>query len=166
MSRRREEKRTKEKELARQLGDADVDADTLKDRARVSRPVLRTLSVKRGVLNKLFSRKEHLVLALFLVDSKGAHKLACVVLDEGEHHVDKVTYHRPAHFVLVAWMAEDASGIDSFAVDQLSAEDEKPRAVSVGEKRGVAFSIRGVGRVEARHSIELESGSAVIEVEV
>jgi hypothetical protein len=165
MSRRREEKRTKDKELARQLGDADVDADTLKDRARVSRPVLRTLSVKRGLLGKLFSRNEHLVIALFLVDSKGAHSLACVVLDEGEHHVDKITYHRPAHFVVVAWMAEDASKIE-FAADQFSAEDETPRAVTLGEKRGVAFSIRGIGRVETRHEIALHNATVVIEVEV
>lgn len=189
MSRKREAQREKRHELARQLGVASAEVDEhrhLQERARVCRPVLRVVANEPngGALRRLFAKPSHLVLALYLVDSNGARLLAACALDSGEHHLDKLTYHRPAHFVLVALdarepeplvkaLADAALTLDGIAVGDaaLAAADwEKPRAVRVGglaaPLRGGAVSLRGVGRVAERLVLPLERSAPVVEVEL
>lgn len=189
MSRKREAQREKRHELARQLGVASAEVDEhrhLQERARVCRPVLRVISNEPtgGALRRLFAKPAHLVLALYLVDSKGAQLLAAAALDAGERHLDKLTYHRPAHFVLVAFdvrdseplvmeLASAALTLDGIAIGDaaLAAADwEKPRAVQIGglaaPLRGGAVSLRGVGRVAERLVLPLERSAPVVEVEL
>lgn len=189
MSRKREARRDKRHELARQLGVASADVDEhrhLQERARVSRPVLRVVqhAPAGGLLGRLFSRPEHLVLALFLVDSQGARLLDVVALDAGERRLDKLTYHRPAHFVLVALSAREPAPLvaaiasatlllDDLPVDAVaiaSAGWEAPRRVSIGGLAtpfvGAAVSVRGVARVAERVQLPLLRSTATVEIEV
>lgn len=190
MSRKREAQREKRHELARQLGVGSAEVDHhrhLAENARVTRPVLRVVALepRGGVLTRRFSRPERLVVALFLVDSKGAHLLHAQVLEEGERQLDKLTYHRPAHFVVVAFTARDpepciaalSSGaaltLDEHRIDDgaLAASDwERPRPVRLGglpgAVRGAAVSVRGVARVSEQWVLPLERCAPTVELEV
>lgn len=189
MSRKRETQREKRRELARQLDvtGAEVgDHRHLQEHARTCRPVLRVIAHEAtgGALRKLLARPERLVLALFLVEAKGARLLDVAALEHGERRLDKLTYHRPAHFLLVALASDAPEGLvaeltgatltldgreladPSFA----AAEWETGRAVRVGglraELAGAAVSVRGVGRVEERVVLPLPRSRATVEVEV
>ena len=189
MSRKREAQREKRHELARQLGVAATDVDThhhLQEHARVCRPALRVVAHEQtgGVLRRLVTRPERLVLALWLVDAKGARLLDVAALEAGERRLDKLTYQRPAHFVLVALTALDpgalvgelpgaALTLDGLRLDDASiasAAWEVPRQVTVARLRaplvGAAVSVRGVGRVEQRFVLPLARSRATVEVEV
>ncbi len=189
MSRKREARREKRHELARQLGVAAGEVDDhrhLQEHARVCRPVLRVVShvPRGGVFGRLWSRPGHLVLALFLVDSKGARLLDVSALDAGERRLDKLTYHRPAHFVLVAITAPDPAPLvaaipsATLLVDDrpigdatlASAAWETPRRARIGGLpiacTGVVLSVRGVARVDERVALPLLRSTATVELEV
>ncbi|MCC7074184.1 MAG: hypothetical protein IT383_22935 [Deltaproteobacteria bacterium] len=189
MSRKRQAQRDKRHELARQLGVASAEVDehrALQENARVCRPLLRVLAHEPsgGMLRRLWARPTSLVLALSLVDSSGARLLGTVATERGELRIDKLTYHRPAHFLLVALGARDGAAL----VDELtratltldgrpladpvfaSASWEAPRAVRVGGLAapctGAAVSVRGVGRVATRVVLPLPHSRATVAIEL
>jgi hypothetical protein len=180
MSRDREEKRKKKAELARQLGVSKGDVDEHKDlaeRERVTRPAVQLLERKAGFLSRLISREDDLVLALFLVELRRARLIKAFALDDMRHELGKVTYHRPAHFVVVVFASEnvpasfDALRIDGHEVaSEAIAAWETPRAVRIegvaGVTKGAAVSMRGIARVEAKHDFPLEKSTATVAVEM
>lgn len=189
MSRKRQAQREKRHELARQLGVATADVDehrALRENARVCRPLLRVLAHEHtgGLLRRVWRQRDALVLALYLVEAKGARLLGAAALESGELAIDKLTYHRPAHFVLVALGAKDAGALVEELKGAALTLDERPladplfaseewetaRAVRVGglaaPHQGAAVSVRGVGRVEARVVLPLPHSRATVEIEV
>lgn len=190
MSRERERKRQKKDELARQLAGQNVDGDKIAERARTTRPALHLLqrTPTQGLLRRLLTKESPLTATLFLVDGKGARAVASITLDDRRHELAKVSYHRPAHFVLVvvpgvAGVAGVAAVPASATVDGIALGDaqlaavewEQPRAVRVagldgadtgGVVSGAVVSLRGVARIEARLEFPLEDCVATILVEV
>lgn len=189
MSRKREAQREKRHELARQLGVSAAEVEEhrhLQENARVSRPVLRCLGfeARGGVLKRLFGPKDALVVALYLVEPRGPRLLHAAALVEGEVRLDKLSYHRPAHFLLLAFPARDAAATlaalpaASLTLDGLAlgdpalarAEWEQPRSAELGglttASRGAALSLRGVARLAERIVLPLEPRAPVLEVEL
>src|SRR5262245_20993395 len=124
MSRERERQRKKRDELARQLGVGRAQADEqkhLQENERVTRPAVRLVAraPAGGLLRRPLDREEPLVLALFLVEAKGARMVKAVPLVDGERHeLGKVVYHRPAHFLVVVIPALEPAAL----VEKLSAD--------------------------------------------
>lgn len=189
MSRKREAQREKRHELARQLGVGSAEVEEhrhLQEHARVCRPVVRVVAHEQagGALRRLLGRPERLVLALYLVDAKGARLLDVAALQAGERRLEKLTYHRPARFVLLAIACHDPDvlvaelqhltpTLDGHALEDpaLATGDwEVPRVVKVGglsaPRTGGAVCVRGVGRVERRYELPLPHSRANVEVEV
>lgn len=189
MSRKREVQREKRKEMARQLGVATGEVEehrALQENARVCRPVLRVLgrAPAGGLLGRLFSRAEPLVLALYLVDGQGAHLLYSGALEKGEVRLEKLTYHRPARFVLVACTVRQPGDVvaalpqASLHVDgmpltapALASEDwEHPRAVQLsglaGATRGAVVCVRGIARACERAVLPLPPLAPTVEIEI
>lgn len=196
MSRDRENKRKKRDELARQLGVGRADVEQQRDletRERVSRPAVRLVAQKPvGILRRLLDRTDPLVVAVYLVEQKGPRLLEVIVLSKERHQLAKVTYHRPAHFIVVALAVPDAATA-SLLVDALSTSPATAKALLVdGEELsspafataawevprraridglletrvGAALSIRGVARSAVRHALPLERTTATIEIEI
>lgn len=188
MSRDREQQRKQRSELARQLGVGRADVDErkdLKENERVSRPVLRLVSrTPKGWLRRLLQRDEALVLACYLVEGRGARLVQALVLDGERHELAKLTYRRPAHFVLLLLAAAEpapllaALATASVRLDDVdlasellaSAQWEVARRVRVDAlpavRVGAAVSIRGIGRSASRHEFPLENCVATIDVEI
>lgn len=189
MSRKREAQREKRHELARQLGVAAAEVGAhrkLQEDARVCRPVVRVLAHERtgGALRRMLARPERLVVALYLVEAKGARLLDVGALEAGERNIEKLTYHRPARFVLVALASHDPEALVAELgsavprLDQLALEDaalasaewEAPRAVRIdgltAGYAGAAVCVRGVARVEQRFVLPLPHSRATVEIEV
>lgn len=180
MSRDREEKRKKKAELARQLGVSKADVDEhkdLADRERVTRPAIQFVERSTSFFKRLIAREDDLVLALFLVEQRRARLIKAFLLGDVRHELGKVTYHRPAHFIVVVFASErvpssfDALRIDGHEVaNEALAGRETPRAVRIdgvdGVTKGAAVSIRGIARVEAKHDFPLEKRVTTIAIEI
>ena len=189
MSRKREAQREKRHELARQLGVSALEVQEhrhLQENARVTRPVLRCLGfeARGGVLKRMFGAKHTVLVALYLVEPRGARLLHAAALTEGEVRLDKLSYHRPAHFLLVAFPVRDAAAdlaalpaapltIDGLALDDpalASAGWERPRSAQLGglpvATLGAALCLRGMARVAERIVLPLDPRAPVLEVEL
>ena len=182
MSRDREEKRKKKTELARQLGVSKSEVDDHKDlaeRERVTRPAVQLIEQKsRGnFLKRLVASNDDLVLALFLVEQRRARLIKAFALNDVRHELGKVTYHRPAHFVVVVFARGSVpSSFEALRVDghEIANESltawETPRAARIdgieGVTKGAVVSMRGVARVEAKHDFPLEKTTATIAIEI
>ena len=180
MSRDREEKRKKKAELARQLGVSKADVDEhkeLAERERVTRPAIQLVERKASFLKRLISREAELVLALFLVEQRRARLIKAFALGDVRHELGKVTYHRPAHFVVVVFASESVpSSFDALRIDghdvanEAIAAWEKPRAVRIegveAVTKGAAVSVRGIARVVVKLEFPLEKSTATIAIEI
>lgn len=123
MSRKRREKKEKQKELAKQLGVSKREAEDfhhLRETPRVTRPeiTLKDFQQSRKLLKK---SPAQIALALYLVeDAKGGAISRVAVVEVDAHfkrtQLDKLSYTRPARFVFAA-----AADVSPFADDALPA---------------------------------------------
>lgn len=191
MSRKREERRKKKAELARQLGVAASEVDAhhhLQENERVTRPELRLLELRSpgGVRGLLAGRRPDVVVAVYVVEAGGARLVGTQRLAERKQQLARLSYTRPAHFLVAALATTDAPTaidalqaagasvqIDGHAVDSPSFADaqwETARAASLGGVEGVttcaAVSVRGVGRSAVTAELPLGRWTAAVELKL
>ncbi len=178
MSRKREKAKESKRELARQLGvPVDEVPDTLREHARVSAPTLRpTLHVVqdgRGLLRRAGPVAVHL--ALYLVDSSGARSVrrqtlagappkkipgdAVLSLVTGSDEATRVTYARPAHFLLVALVTEGATDEERLAHGDAVADASGLRIRVGSDSYAPGATAFAADRFERPHVVELHRGA-------
>jgi hypothetical protein len=191
VSRKREDRRKKKAEMARQLGVSASEVDShhhLQERERVTRPELRLVELHGppGLRSLVAGRRPDVVIALFVVETRGPRLVGALKLGDKAHQLERLSYTRPAHFVLLATATKDSSSVlASFPTDNsalklsdlaLDAPDfasnewEEAREVEItglpGATTGAAMSLHGVGRSAVTAELPLGKWTALVEVSV
>jgi hypothetical protein len=190
MSRKREEKRRKKAEMERQLGDAAADVDTarLRERERVTTPELRLAELRSpgGLRGLLTGGPPAVVVAVYVVEASGARLIDAVEVGERKQRLERVSYTRPAHFLLIAVTTRDADAtssalasagasahIDGEPLDSGGFREEAWETPRVAKLDGVeghadcaALSVPGVGRAMLTTELTLGRATAVLEMKL
>jgi hypothetical protein len=178
MSRKRKEKKSKQKELARQLGVSRAEAGEqhqLQEKERVTRPELKLVELeKAGGLKGLLASKPEVAVAVYVVEASRTRLAGAAALGEKRVQLEKISYSRPAHIVVVACAGKgaaealEARGPDvGLPLGEMgTAEWEAPRAVALDLGKASAVSVRGVDRTAQTLRFDLGGYRAVIEVKV
>ena len=196
MSKKRREKKARDKELARQLqGSGDVDVASLAEKPRVAEPQLKSVSVRcERALPVVGSKPPTMAISLFLVERHQARLVGAVeveprgragadgpvdalvrpvsVPDVGED--GRVRYTRPAHFVVVlaptVLDAESKLVVDgetlAIGASALSSEFGVVRGTTHLDIEAAFVALTGNDRIKDEVSLPLHLGRARLEYRV